>query len=123
MSEFLQGIGDAIAAAGIKVVWLVFGFIGAALGVRYSPTMTKADALTALLAGVVCSGFGPPLLTTWFGWHMPPVVDNAIAFVCGIFGMFVVPGILNMGRAFVADPIAFIAKARAMLAGKGGTAP
>lgn len=120
MGEFFQAIVDNIAAAGIKVVWLVFGFIGAALGVRYSPPMSKADALTALLAGVVCSGFGPPLLTTWFGWHMPLIVDNAIAFACGIFGMFIVPGILNLGRSFVADPVAFITKARAMLAGKGG---
>lgn len=120
MGEFFEGIIAAIAAAGIKVVWLVFGFIGAALGVRYSPPMSKGDALTALLAGVVCAGFGPPLLTTWFSWHMPPIVDNAIAFVCGICGMFVVPGILNLGRAFAADPAAFITKARAMLAGKGG---
>lgn len=120
MSEFFDWVGAAIAGAGIKVVSLVFGFIGAALGVRYSPTMSKADALTALVAGVVCSGFGPPLLSAWFGWHMPPVVDNAIAFVSGIFGMFVVPGILNVGRSFVADPIAFITKARATLAGKGG---
>ncbi len=119
MSEFFQGVVDAIAAAGIKVVWLVFGFFGAALGVRYSPPMTKADALTALVAGVVCAGFGPPLLTTWFSWHMPPIVDNAIAFVCGICGMFVVPGILNVGRAFVADPVGMIAKARSILAGKG----
>lgn len=109
------------ALFGVKLVALVFGFIGAALGVRYSPPMTKADALTALVAGVVCAGFGPPLLTTWLGWHMPLIVDNAIAFVCGIVGMFVVPGILNIGRAFVADPLGMIAKARALLAGKGGS--
>lgn len=120
MTEFFEWVLASITAAGIKVVWLVFGFIGAALGVRYSPPMNKGDALTALLAGVVCSGFGPGLLTTWFGWHMPSIVDNAIAFVCGIFGMFVVPAILNLGRAFVADPFAFIAKARAVIAGKGG---
>lgn len=120
MAEFFQGIVDATAAAGIKVVWLVFGFIGAALGVRYSPPMTKADALTALLAGVVCSGFGPPLLNAWIGWHLPPIVENLIAWVAGICGMFVVPGILNMGRSFAADPLEFIAKARAWVAGKGG---
>ena len=50
---------------------------------------------------------------------MPLIVDNAIAFVCGICGMFVVPGILNVGRAFVADPVGMIAKARSILAGKG----
>ena len=105
---------------GVKPVALVFGFIGAALGVRYSPPMTKGDAITALVAGVVCAGFGPPLLTAWFTWHMPLIVDNAIAFVCGICGMFVVPGILNVGRAFVADPVGMIAKARQILAGKGG---
>lgn len=105
--------------SGMKIVWLVLGFIGAALGIRYSPPMSKGDAIAALGAGVVCAGFGPPLFAFWFSWKLPPVADNALAFVCGILGMFVVPGILSVGREFAANPWSFFDKLRSVFGGKG----
>ena len=36
---------------GVKVVALVFGFIGAALGISYTPAITKRTAFAALEAG------------------------------------------------------------------------
>ena len=64
--------------------------------------MTKGDAITALVAGVVCAGFGPPLLTAadhrgllraddtaaaWSGGvdrrHLPALAGGVIAAVIG----------------------------------------
>lgn len=98
--------------SGVKVVALVFGCIGALLGISYSPPMSKQTAFAAIIAGIVCGGLGPQLLSWAFGWHLPVVADNAIAFISGVMGMFIVPGILVVGRNIAADPWSVIDRLR-----------
>ena len=66
----------------------------------------------AIIAGIVCGGLGPQLLSWAFGWHLPVVADNAIAFISGVMGMFIVPGILVVGRNIAADPWSVIDRLR-----------
>lgn len=105
------------AMSGIKIVSLVFAFIGAALGISYTPEMTKRTAFAALLSGVVCGALGPELIAWGFGWKVPLLINNIFSFICGIGGMFIVPGILMAWRGFATDPWAFIDRLRG--AGKG----
>lgn len=98
--------------SGVKVVALVFGFIGAALGISYTPQITKKAAVAALASGIVCGGLGPSLLAWAFNWHLPATADNALAFVCGVGGMFIIPGLIAAWQGFAHDPWGFIDRLR-----------
>lgn len=112
-------MGDTFETmSGVKVVALVFGCIGALLGISYSPPMTKQTAFAAIIAGIVCGGLGPQLLAWAFGWKLPTVADNALAFICGVGGMFIIPGIITAWRGFAADPWGFVDRLRGI--SKGG---
>lgn len=100
--------------SGIKVVSLVFAFIGAALGISYTPEMTKRTALAALMAGVVCGALGPELIAWGFNWKLPILINNIFALLCGVGGMFIVPGVLKAWRGFADDPWAFVDRLRGM---------
>lgn len=95
---------------GFELITAVLGFIGAALGISYSPPMTKKEMFAALLAGVVCAVLGPSLLMQLY--TLPPIVNNALAFIFGIGGMFIVPGLLALWRSFATDPWKFIDRFR-----------
>ena len=110
------------ALSGVKVVTLVCALIGAALGISYAPQVTPRIAISAMLAGIVCGGFGPGLLEWAFNWHLTPVVSNMIAVVFGIGGIFIIPGIIAGWQDLIRDPVAFVGKLRAIFGGgnKGG---
>lgn len=95
---------------GFELLTAVLGFIGAALGISYSPPMTKKEMFAALLAGVVCAVLGPQLAMQIY--TLPPIVNNALAFIFGIGGMFIVPGLLAIWRGFASDPWAWLDKLR-----------
>ncbi|MFN8696303.1 MAG: hypothetical protein ACK5XE_08310 [Burkholderiales bacterium] len=95
---------------GFELITAVLGFIGAALGISYSPPMTKKEMFAALLAGVVCAVLGPQLVAQIY--QLPSIVNNALAFTFGIGGMFIVPGLLTMWREFGVNPFGFIDRLR-----------
>lgn len=101
---------------GVKVVSLVFAFIGAALGISYTPEITKRLAVAALIAGVTCGALGPEAVSYFWGKPLPLVVNNALAVVFGVGGMFIVPGIIRVWQAFRDDPFGWFDRFR----GKGG---
>ena len=108
------------AASGVKVVALVFGFIGAALGIVYTPEMTRRTAFAALIAGIVCGGLGPELLQSFIVAPLPTIIKNVVALVCGIGGMFIVPGVLSISQGFAKDPWGFIDRIRGLRGPKDG---
>jgi len=112
------------ALGGVEFVTLVFGFIGAALGISYMPPMTRKEQFFALGSGLACAGLLPnliPLIFTGIGFPAVAaalqigVVKSALGFVLGILGMFIVPGIIVFGIEFKLDPIGAIK----WLVGKG----
>jgi len=107
--------------SGVKIVSLVFAFIGAALGISYTPDMTKRTAFAALIAGIVCGALGPELIAWGFNWKLPILINNIFALICGIGGMFIIPGLIVAWRGFAADPWAFVDRLRGVQ--KGGDKP
>ena len=101
---------DKASIEGFSVVSMVLGLIGAALGVSYSPPLTRREVFAALLAGVACAALVPQALQAM--WQLPPVVNNVAAFFVGIGGMFIVPGIIAIWRSFAADPWSVIDRVR-----------
>ena len=93
-----------------ELITAVLGFIGAALGISYSPPMSKKEMFAALLGGVVCAVLGPQLVMQIY--TLPPIVNNALAFIFGIGGMFIVPGLLSFWRGFAVDPWGWLDKLR-----------
>lgn len=102
------------AVSGVKVVALVFGFIGAALGVVYTPEMTRRSAFAAMIAGIVCGGLGPEGVQALFAAPLPMVVKNVIAMAFGIGGMFIVPGFIAIWQGFAKDPWGFVDRIRGL---------
>ena len=107
---------DFEAATGVKLVSLVFAFVGAALGISYAPQLTKRTATAALIAGLTFGAFGPELVSWLYGKPLPLVINNVTAVIFGIGGMFIVPGIIFAWREFSENPWAILDKLR----GKGG---
>lgn len=90
---------------GIKFVSLAMGFVGAALGISFTPPMSRKMAFGALLSGLVFGAFGPELLAFAFKTTFPPTVSNGIAVIFGVGGMFIVPGVVAFWQGFKDDPI------------------
>ena len=44
---------------------------------------------------------------SWFGFALPGKLIHALAFVFGIGGIFIVPGIIVLWRGFATDPLAW----------------
>lgn len=107
------------ALTGVKVVSLVFAFIGAALGIGYTPEITKRMAVAALIAGVTCGALGPEAVAYFYGKPIPLIVNNALAVVFGIGGMFIVPGLIRFWQDFRDNPLGFLDRFRGT-GGKGG---
>lgn len=101
-------MGEKLTFEGINLLWLIFGLIGAALGISYMPPMTKARMAAALVAGIACAALFPQLAAalyqTWFTTPIPPAINNTFAFLFGILGMFIIPGIIVIGEKFMENP-------------------
>lgn len=95
---------------GIQLVSLVLGAAGAVLGISYTPKMTKREMFAAMIAGLACAALFPQLAAHYFA--LPAVLNNVLAFIFGIGGMFIVPGVLALWRGFANDPWAFIDRLR-----------
>lgn len=106
-------MGDGFETlSGVKVVSLVFAAIGAALGISYTPDMSKRTAFAALVSGIVCGALGPELLAWGFGWKLPILINNVFALICGIGGMYIIPGLILAWREFATNPWAFLDRLR-----------
>lgn len=101
----------------LDLVAIVLGFVGALLGVSYSEPMTKKQLLAALGSGSIVAALAPPLVTLlihlqWPTVNLPVAINNVMAFVFGIGGMFIIPGVLSFWKTFSANPWGFIDRIR-----------
>lgn len=99
---------DRLADHGITLLTMIFGFVGAALGISYMPPMSKKQMVVALLAGLACAAMIPQaadwVWVRYLATPMPGVFNNIVAFCSGLFGMFIVPGLLVIGTTFKSNP-------------------
>lgn len=106
---------EKIQWEGIQLIWVVMGIFGAAIGLGSLPRMTRKQLWTAVASGIVFSAMAPQWanhayvhwLPTWVnasGAPLPSFMSGTIAFVFGIGGMFIVPGIIVFWQGFSTDP-------------------
>jgi hypothetical protein len=112
---------------GIQLMWVVLGFIGAALGISRMPPMTKRDLFFSLFSGVVCAAFAPQWTAHFyrqsFGADIPVFMNNTVAFVLGIGGMFIVPGLIVFWQGFSKDPWGAVMKIVDVVRGRRPSPP
>jgi hypothetical protein len=92
---------------GVSLISLVFSFVGAALGISYMPPMSKTQMFGAVLAGLACGSILPELAILVFSNTeilKVAVVKNALCFLLGILGMFIIPGVIVFGQSFQKNP-------------------
>lgn len=99
---------DGLSFEGIRLITIILGFVGAALGISYTRQMSKRDQWAALLSGVAMCMLIPQASSDWWHSHyneeMSPAINNIVAFLSGLFGMFIVPGLLVIGEKFKTNP-------------------
>lgn len=106
----LDDIGRALDLIGLSISVLFFAILGGALGIAYSPPMTRGQVLAALGSAILFGGLGPEVVGSF--WTLPPVLENACAALFGIGGMFIVPGLIVAWREFSSNPWGFIDRLR-----------
>lgn len=101
---------DKIQWEGIQLIWVVLGIFGAAIGLGSMPKMNRPQLWTAVASGIVCSAMAPQwgnhIYKYWLasGSDLPSFMTGTIAFVFGIGGMFIVPGIIVFWQGFQENP-------------------
>lgn len=99
---------EKIQWEGIELIWVVLGIFGAAIGLGSMPKMNRPQLWTAVASGIVCSAMAPQwanyLASKWLAMTLPSFMAGTIAFVFGIGGMFIVPGIIVFWQGFQNDP-------------------
>lgn len=110
----VQNEDTGLVWEGIKLIWVVMGFIGAALGVSTLPPMGPKQLFFAATSGIVCAAFAPQwagfMYLRWMGDPIPAFMNNTIAFIFGIGGMFIVPGLITLWRGFKDNPWGWVQK-------------
>lgn len=103
---------SSVSWEGINLVWLIMGLVGACLGVSYMPPMSKKQLAGAMASGVVFAALAPQwaghYYLKWMGEPIAHFMNNTVAFVFGIGGMFIVPCIIVFWTDFRDNPWGFI---------------
>lgn len=107
---------ETITILGASVGAIVYGIIGAFLGIANTPALTPRVATVALFGGLVCAMLVPSAAQwaarQWLQIELPPVATNVIAFVFGLGGMVIIPGLMKLWGEIAADPLGFWKKWR-----------
>lgn len=107
MDDFLK----TLEAGSITVVAVVFGVIGAALGIAYTPEISRRQAVAAMVSGLVGAFIFAPLVLHLVKLNPAPMWAVAgLGFFFGVGGMFIVPLIVMFWSRLAKDPTGFIGK-------------
>ncbi len=74
---------------GVKISTLVASFLGAAISLSSTPTVSPRRALIAVVSGTIIGAAGAPLLLHWSGLGDP--LERFLSFFCGLVGLRAIP--------------------------------
>lgn len=95
-----------LAWEGVDLIWVIFGLLGSALGISRMPPMNRWQLAMSLVSGVVIAALAPQIMVLVWP-SAPDVIKSVTAFIFGIGGMFIVPGIVVFWQGFATDPWAW----------------
>lgn len=96
---------------GVKVIWLVAGFAGGVVSLRYIEGLTTPQMFSAVLSGVACSAYLSPLVFELARRQeiiLSERIEGGIAFLIGLTAINIVPGILKLSAMFKTNPGRFL---------------
>lgn len=107
------------ATFGVKLVSVIFAFIASLLGLSVTTpgTITGRVAFTAIVGGILCGSLAPEAVRYFMTDHgaaMPMVINNGIAVIFGVGGMFIITGISTVWKDFGTNPWGLIDRLRGL---------
>lgn len=91
---------------GLKFSTLLAGFVGGLVSLSFLKDLTRFQAILAVFTGIASAGYLTPALQLWI--QVGPELENAVAFVIGLCGMNIIPGLLFVSERFRANPVSFL---------------
>lgn len=101
-------IDGVLAPLGLKYATLVGGFAGGVLSLTYVRSLTPVQMLMAVVTGTLSAGYLTPIVAHYV--DMVQSLENGLSFIVGLTAMNVVPGIIEMSRAFKENPGRFFGR-------------
>ena len=102
----MQNIDEYLQALGFKVSSLMADFAGSIASLVANKQLSFWQSVAVILTGVLSSGYITPAISDYFS--MGRSFENVLAFFLGIFGMFIVVGMIRFGEDFAKAPLSAI---------------
>jgi drug/metabolite transporter (DMT)-like permease len=110
---------DQASWGGMKLLHLILGTMGAGVSLVFLPQFSNIALARTMFAGIFCATIVTPLLVALYARYVGdplPGVENVLAAILGILGVYLIPGAQALASTFRDDPRGFIARLR----GRGG---
>ena len=89
-----------------KYALFIAGFIGALLSLSFVKVLEPRHVYVSVATGSASAHYGTPILGYLLG--LPPSILPGVAFLLGLMGMNLIPGLLKVSEEFSKNPIRFI---------------
>lgn len=99
-----------ISLFGVKLFSLIAGFAGGVVSLSFVKTLTKTQSALAVFTGAVTAAYSTPVITHFL--TVGPEYESSVAFFVGLTAMNIVPGVVELSRAFKRNPEKFLGKTR-----------
>lgn len=134
LSASLAAIGAVVPAephsiadtawGGMKLLHLILGTASAGASLFFRPQVNGKILGATISCGILFALAGPPFLVWGAAWwtdgktNIPAPVENMLAIVLGVLGVYVIPALQKVGETIRANPLGFFSWFKG-----GGTAP
>lgn len=90
---------------GLKVAYLLAGFLGGVVSLSFIKKLTTWQAVLAVLTGAISANYCTPTVLHLFPWIEEPLTA---AWFVGLTAMNIIPGIIELSRRFRKNPQEFV---------------
>lgn len=97
---------------GMKLLNLILGTAAAGASLFLRPQVNGRLLGATISCGILCAVAGTPFLawmfTAYFEKPFPGPLENVLAVVMGVGGVYIIPGLQSVSEAFRANPLGFV---------------
>lgn len=93
---------------GVKLASLVAGFAGGVVSLSFVRQLTRAQSALAVFTGAATAAYGTPVIAHFLS--IQPDMEYSVAFFTGLTAMNIIPGVIELSRAFRKNPSKFLGR-------------
>lgn len=90
------------AIPGVKLAYLVAGFAGGVVSLRYIKDLNWWQGISAIATGIAAANYITPVLQHFLS--MPPALENGAAFIVGFVSLNILAGIVKYSEKWRDNP-------------------